>query len=262
MKTASAQQTAQWFEPQTEKLRVELASARAKLAKFQRDSLLLATTSTADVESDSLNAATGALSSAKNQLLNLQSYLQTTTADPDDNAAEVQGPNAQAITALKSQLSNMNAELGKLRTEVGANNPRLAGLVAARKSVEAQLRTEMTNNRQQLNNKVKTLKDQIESLEKTRAAELSRMIDVQAKRDQLASLKSDVTLRQEQLERISKSADSSRMQGQLSLSQISPLDTASPPVTSRFSQNVPDYVRRYRSWLGFGSNLRSPRGSV
>ena len=60
------------------------------------------------------------------------------------------------------------------------------------------------------------------------------MIDLQAKRDQLASLKSDVTFRQEQLERISKSADSSRMQGQLSLSQISPLDTASPPVTPAF----------------------------
>ena len=51
------------------------------------------------------------------------------------------------LQSLKSQLSSMNAEIGKLRTEVGANNPRLAGLVAARKSVEAQLRTEMANNR-------------------------------------------------------------------------------------------------------------------
>ena len=33
------------------------------------------------------------------------------------------------------------------------------------------------------------------------------MIDLQAKRDQLASLKSDVTFRQEQLERISKSGE-------------------------------------------------------
>ena len=43
MKIASAQQTAQWFEPQTEKLRSDLAAARAKLAKFQEDAQLLAT---------------------------------------------------------------------------------------------------------------------------------------------------------------------------------------------------------------------------
>ena len=232
MKTAAAQQTAQWFEPQTEKLRAELAAAREKLAKFQRDAQLLNTTSTADTDSNPLNAASGELSNAKTQLFRIETYLATTTDSLDDT--NVEGPNAPLITPLKTQLNGMNAEIGKLRTEVGANNPRLLGLVAARKSVEAQLHTEIANNRDQLVKKTKTLKEQIASLEKTRAVELSKMIDLQAKRDQLASLKSDVTFRQEQLERISKSANSSRMQGQLSLSQISPLDMASPPITPAF----------------------------
>jgi succinoglycan biosynthesis transport protein ExoP len=236
MKIASAQQTAQWFEPQTEKLRAELAAARAKLAKFQRDSQLLATTSTTDADSGPLLAVSSELSNAKSQLLKLEIYLQT--ANPDDSSAELQGPLATVITTLKSQLNAMNAEIGKLRTEVGANNPRLAGLVAARKSVDAQLQTEIKNNRAQMGDRLKTLKEQIDSLEKTRGVELRKMIDLQAQRDQLASLKSEVTFRQEQLERISKSADSSRMQGQLSLSNISPLDMATPPVTPAFPKTM------------------------
>src|SRR5262249_52085124 len=113
-------------------------------------------------------------------------------------------------------------------------NPRLMGLIAARKSLENQLHTEIVNNRGQLATRVNVLKEQIETLEKTRAAELRRMIELQAKRDELATLKTDVALRQDQLVRISKSADSSRLQGQLSLSQISPLDTATPPITPAF----------------------------
>src|SRR5262249_12093217 len=156
---------AQWFEPQTEKLRAELAGARAKLAKFQHDAQLLNTTTTVDSDSEPLVAVSAELSKARTQLVGLESYLQTTAADPGDSITEIQGPNAQSITALKNQLNNMNAEIGKLRTEVGANNPRLAGLVAARKSVEVQLHTEIANNRAQLEKKTKTLKEQIESLE-------------------------------------------------------------------------------------------------
>jgi polysaccharide biosynthesis transport protein len=64
--------------------------------------------------------------------------------------------------------------------------------------------------------------------------ELKRMIDVQAQRDQMATLRNEVELRQAQLQGVSKSASASRMQGQLSLSSISPLDAATPPVTPAF----------------------------
>jgi uncharacterized protein involved in exopolysaccharide biosynthesis len=78
------------------------------------------------------------------------------------------------------------------------------------------------------------LNEQIASLEKARSVELKKMIEVQAQRAQMATLRNDVELRQAQLQGVSKSASASRMQGQLSLSSISPLDTAIPPVTPAF----------------------------
>jgi uncharacterized protein involved in exopolysaccharide biosynthesis len=234
MKITSAQQTAQWFEPQTDKLRADLAGAREKLAKFQHDTQLLATTSTSDPESDPLQAVTVELSNAKTQLVKLQSHLQAIAANPGDRLTEVPGADNTVVTGLKSQLNSLNADIGRLRSEVGANNPRLMALVAARKSVESQLETEIANSRKQLTTRVAALKGQIADLEKARSAETQKMIDLQAQRAQLASLKQDVDFREQQLLNAAKSAGASRLQSQLSLSNISPLDTATPPVTPAF----------------------------
>jgi uncharacterized protein involved in exopolysaccharide biosynthesis len=233
MKIVSAQQTAQWFEPQMEKLRADLNAAREKLAKFQRDAQLLATTA-GDPEGNPLQAVTAELSNAKTQLVKVESALQVIAANPGDRLTEVPGADNTMVTGLKSQLNTLNADIGRLRSEVGANNPRLVALVAARKSVESQLETELANSRKQLTTRVSALKGQIETLEKARSAEVQKMIDLQAQRAQLASLKQDVDFREQQLLTAAKSASASRLSSQLSLSNISPLDTATPPVTPAF----------------------------
>ena len=233
MKIASAQQTAQWFEPQTEKLRSDLAAARAKLAKFQEDAQLLATSGTGDPESGPLNAVTTELSSARTQLVRLESQLQATAADPTDTT-DVQASDAPPVLTLRGQLHAIDAQIENFRSEVGANNSRMKALVAQRETMKTQLRTEIAAYRQQMVTRTMALKQQIESLEKTRSVELKKMIDVQAQRDQMATLRNEVELRQAQLQGVSKTASASRMQGQLSLSSISPLDTATPPVTPAF----------------------------
>jgi uncharacterized protein involved in exopolysaccharide biosynthesis len=160
--------------------------------------------------------------------------LQAIAANPGDRLTEVPGADNTAVAGLKSQLNTVNADIGRLRSEVGANNPRLMALVAARKSLESQLETEIANSRKQMATRVTALKGQIESLEKQRSAETQKMIDVQGQRAQLASLKQDVEFREQQLFGAAKSASASRLQGQLSLSNISPLDAATPPVTPAF----------------------------
>jgi succinoglycan biosynthesis transport protein ExoP len=250
MKIASAQQTAQWFEPQTEKLRSDLAAARAKLAKFQEETQLLATGAN-DPESGPLNAVTAELSNARAQLVRLDSQLQATAADPTDTT-DVQASDAPPVLTLRGQLHAIDGQIENFRTEVGANNSRVKALVAQRETMKKQLRTEIAAYRQQMVTRTMALKQQIESLEKTRSVELKKMIDVQAQRDQMATLRNEVELRQAQLQGVSKTASASRMQGQLSLSSISPLDPATPPVTPAFPKLLQIMLAGIGAGLGLG----------
>ncbi len=128
---------------------------------------------------------------------------------------------------MKANLANINAEIGKLRAEVGENNPKLSNLLVTRNSLQYQIATEIKA-------RDKALRGQIQFLEQARAAELQRVISVQAQRDQLASLQREVDVRQEQIDAATKAAGAARLQSRLSFSNISMLDAATPPGSPAF----------------------------
>jgi uncharacterized protein involved in exopolysaccharide biosynthesis len=238
MKVSSAQQTAQWFNPQMDKLRTELAAARDKLAEFQRDTKLLAPSLNGDSENSQLMSVTNDLSSARATLSALESRL---NAQSDEGAAEPgesSDPDAQLLIALKAKLASVATDIGRLQVEVGANNPKLSALRATLKSLQDQIRTETANFRDKLVDRIRVLKQQIASLESARTVALQRMIDIQAQRDRLASLVREVDFRQEQLDGASKAAAQARMQSQLSFSNISVIDAASPPISPAFPKFI------------------------
>ncbi len=234
MKIASAQQTAQWFEPQTEKLRAEVVSAREILAKFQRDSDLLVAETNGDSQGSAIVALTNDLLNAKAQLLRIESQTHATAGNADSGTTDIAVTDSPLITTIKGKLAQVNEEIGSLRTAVGSNNPKSKVLLETRKSLQEQLRAEIAANRQETVRRTAALKDQIEFLEKARSEELQKMIDLQDKRYQLNSLQREVEFRQQQLDNAAKSAAAARMQSQLSLSSLSTLDTATAPVTPAF----------------------------
>jgi polysaccharide biosynthesis transport protein len=234
IKIASARQTAEWFEPQTEKLRADLVAAREKLAKFQRESQTLAPNAGNDSQSTPMLAVTTQLSNAQAQLLDVERQLAASAGNAEAGTTETQATDSAFMTTLKGRLAQVNQEIGTLRTTVGSNNAKLMALLEARKSLQEQLRAEISTNRQELTKRAKSLKDQIAFLEKVSAAEVEKMIAIQGNRDELNSLHREVEVRQQQLENVAKSAEAARMQSQLSLSNLSILDTAIPPVAPAF----------------------------
>lgn len=225
LKTAAAQQTARWFEPQMEKIQAELKIARDKLAKFQRENNLVAVKDNNDSENSQLVAVTNELSSARSQLLLLQSQ----TGDAPSTARKSLSilPDSPNLVAIKGNLATVNAEIGKLRGEVGENNPKLVNMLATKRSLESQIATEVVA-------RSKALQDQIQFLEKSRADQLQRMISVQAQRDELTGLQREVEARQEQVDNATKVAGQARLQSRLSFANISVLDNATPPGSPAF----------------------------
>ena len=235
MKVAAAQQTASWFEPQIEKLRTDLETSRAKLVAFQNENKLLAPSAGGTDNDISPLVATGNdLSGAKAQLLALQS--QVSAIDSGQGASTQQNNllDSQTLTNLKSLLSNINSDLVRARTELGGNNPKVQALIASQRSVQDQIAAELTNIRRTAAAKMKALQDQIAALETNYSDQYGKMISVQARRDQLASMQREVTFRQDQFDTAQKSAAAARMQGQLSFSNVTTLDNATPPATPTF----------------------------
>ncbi len=251
MKVSSAQQTAQWFSPQMDKLRADLAAARDKLSEFQRETKLLAPSSSGDSENSQLMAVTNDLSSAKATRSALESQLQALSDEGTAESGDSSDPDSQLLNSLKTKLASVTADIGRLQIEVGANNPKLLALRATLRSLQDQIRAETVNFHDKLVNRIRALKRQIESLQNARGVALQRMIDVQAQRDRLASLTRDVDFRQEQLDAAAKAAAQARLQSQLSFSNISVIDSASPPVTPAF----PKFLLVVLAGIGAGLSL-------
>jgi uncharacterized protein involved in exopolysaccharide biosynthesis len=231
-KVDAAQKASSWLSPQVDKIRIDLADARDRLAKFQSESKLLAP-SAADAENDQLVAATNELSKAKAELVALQSQL-TAPALTAAGSNDAQSLDLQTLGNLRSGLSSIDSDIAKLQTEVGANNPRLLEKFSVRQSLQKQLDTQVDEYRKKLKDRITTQIGKIVQLEKVRAERLTDMIYVQAQRDKLSTLMHDVAFYQEETERMQRAANHSRLQSQLSFSNIAVVDTATPPTSVSF----------------------------
>ena len=237
MKAAFAQQSADWFNPQIDKLRGDLAKTKRALADFQVQNNLVGPTANADAESDQLTAVTAELSKTRAELVSLKSlYAGAPAAVTESNDAQT--VDQQTLTALRSNLSLVEAEITKLQREIGSNNPKLQERLSTKRSLKDQIDTLIAENRRRLAERIAAHEDKIASLEKARAAQVKSMIDVQNKREQLAVLKLDVETRQAELERASHAATQARMQGQYSFSNITILDKATPPTEAAFPKLI------------------------
>jgi uncharacterized protein involved in exopolysaccharide biosynthesis len=230
LKTAAATQTATWFAPQMEKMKAGLKEASDKLAAFQSQTKLLAPSKDA-VDSDSarLAAIDSELTAAKNKLLLVQSHgesggAKTPTADQKGASLLAESP---TLLANKVELAKVNSDIGRLSSEIGPNNPKLASLYAAKHTLEQQINNEIKN-------RDVALKQQISFLEDSRGKLVQKMISEQSERDQLAALKMEVQTRQAQIESATKTANEARLQSRLSFLNISVLDKAVPPGSPAF----------------------------
>jgi succinoglycan biosynthesis transport protein ExoP len=231
LKASAAQQTAQWLDPQMEKMRADLKLASEKLEKFQREANSLAPTIGNDTETSQLVAITTELTNAKSQLLLLQSQTnpKNQNVPAEKNLALL--PDSPTLIAIKQNLATVIAEIGKLQAEVGENNPKMINLRATRRSLEDQIRIEVAS-------RDKALKEQIQFLEQAREAQMQKLISHQAQRDQLSSLQREVQMRQEQIDSSAKSAETARLQSRLSFLNITTLDSATPPSSPAFPKFI------------------------
>lgn len=247
-KVSGAQQIAQWFEPQIEKLRLEVEEARQRVMRYQTANRL-APTGTNDVEMNSLQQASNDLATARAELLKVRTAL-SQNLDVAEGQTAPQPFDSPLMQSLKSNLANTLSEIGKLQASVGANNPRLLALVATQRSITQQINAERREIRAQLQRRLKTLEAEVASFEGARADQLASILSIQEQRGQLAMLGKDLEVKQERHIAAMRASSTARLQGQLSFSNIASLDRAVTPIAPSFPK--PTLVIPAAMAAGFG----------
>jgi polysaccharide biosynthesis transport protein len=236
MKGSASQKAAAWYAPQMDKIRSDLADAREKLARFQSESKLL-TALTADSENDQLIAVTADLTRAKGELVALQTQFNS-PAPTAATSNDAQTIDLQTFAALRSNLSNIDADIAKTQLETGANNPKLLEKLALRTSLQKQMQAAIDDYRKKLADRIATQTERVATLQKAYAERLDNMVNIQGQREQLVSLTRQVVFFQEELERLQRAASQARLQSQLSFSNITMIDTATPPMSVAFPKPI------------------------
>ena len=252
-KVSGAQQIAQWFEPQIDKLRLEVEEARQRVMRYQTANRL-APTGTNDVEMSSLQQATNDLSTARAELLKVRTALSQNLDTPEGQSAP-QPFDSPLMQSLKNNLAATLSEIGKLQASVGANNPRLLALVATHRSIIQQINTERREIRAQLERRLKTLDAEVASFEGARADQLASVLSIQEQRGQLAMLGRDLEVKQERYVSAMRASSAARLQGQLSFSNIAPLDRAVTPIAPSFPKPMLVIPAALAAGLGLGMIL-------
>jgi polysaccharide biosynthesis transport protein len=232
MKAASGDQSARWFEPQINDLRTQVGVARDALAKYQKNTNVVAINGlVADTESNALSAVSQQLSTAKAALTAMQTRLDSgstdITMDPSD-------PDLQMVNSLKEKLTSSLVAADAAKTNLGANNPRMVSESANAASLRKQIADATDKMRDHLKQRVASMKDQISRLEAAQADAQKDLIAVQGQRDQLYDLQRDVGMRMEELNAREKMASQARLQSKLTFADVAVLDKATPPIEPAF----------------------------
>src|SRR3954470_10823865 len=143
-----ARESAVWFDEQLKTLRTNLETAQAKLSAYQREHGFSALDERSDIENSKLSELSGqmvvaqtAASDAAVRLKQLNDFLQR-GADPR-NIPDILGN--PLVQSMKAQLSQSEARLDMLSSQLGANHPDLQRLRADIATQKQKIRDEIAN---------------------------------------------------------------------------------------------------------------------
>ena len=231
IKAAEAEQTARWYAPQLDELRKGLDEARAALRAFQAKENMVAPSLGGDSETDQYMAIGDQLSKARGVLTALQSRLASDSTDLSNDPSD---PDLQILASLRRKLAIAEGDIAAAKSALGARNPKIvaqrANLAATRREI-----SEATDKmREHLKERIELAQTEVASLEAQQLAAQKSLVEVQAKRDRLSQLESNVRFRGYEFNDRKNAAEAAKLKSKLTFSAMTVLDKAAPPVTPSF----------------------------
>ncbi|HWI82321.1 chain length determinant protein EpsF [Ramlibacter sp.] len=218
LKTAPAKRYADWFDQQVTAARERLEKAQDKLSAFQEKAGIISSNEQGDYE-------TARLSELSQQLMVAQGRRR---AGAGETSSEV----------LQSPLvNNMRADVAKLESKVqeasatmGPNHPKMVQMEAELRSMRSRLAAESARLGTAAAVSTQASASRIRELQDAIAAQKARVLATNKQRGELSVLQREVDTAQKAFETVSASAAQSRLQSQMTQSNVVFLGSAVEPL--------------------------------
>jgi chain length determinant protein EpsF len=258
LRVEPARDSATWFDEQLKALRTNLETTQAKLSAYQREHGFSAIDERADVESAKLSelsaqmiAAQAAASDAVTRLNQLNDFVKR-GADPRNMPDILANP---LVQSMKAQLSQSEARLEMLSSQLGANHPDLQRLRADIATQRQNIRDEIGNVAAGIRNTQRIAERREAELRQAANAQKTRMLNLNKGRDEMSVLIKEVDSAQRALDAANSRFTQENLQSRSSQANVMLLSLAVPPLSPRFPKLMLNVPIGILVGLFFGINL-------
>lgn len=230
-----AKQITRWYDQQLATLRTSLVEKQDALSAYQEKHEILVTSDRLDLESTKLAELSSMLIAAQNERLN------NTNRNANRGAISAQALENPQIQRLSSELAQAQARLSDLLTRVGENHPQYRQTQGEVDSLNAQLNQALRFINGSVRSSVELSQSREDQLKAELAAQKERVLQFSRNRNELTLLQQEVDNAQAAYDAALARATQTKLESQAALTDISILNTATPPVrptSPRTSMNL------------------------
>jgi len=241
LRVEPAKQTATWFGEQLRTLRTNLETAQANLAQYQREKGIHASDERFDVESAKLNELSAQLTQAQTttfDALSRQRQLKEFLARGADPASLPDILANSLIQGMKSQLTQSEAKLDQVSSQLGANHPEVQRLNADIAAQRAKIRSEVETVAASINNTASIAQRREAELRTAVAEQKSKLLRANQGRDEITVMLKEVEAAQRAYETASQRYAQTNLESQTTQTNIAVLNRAIAPLQSSWPKPV------------------------
>ena len=237
LRVEPARQSALWFDDQLQSLRKNLEAAQTRMSEYQREKGFTAADERLDMEAGRLQELSGQYTAAQAQAADASSKLRQLTDFINRGANPETLPDILAnplVQNLKVQLQQTESRLEQTSSQLGKNHPEVSRLEADLVSQRAKLRAEINVAAASIRNTANIASRREGELRNAMAEQKTRLLKLNQGRDEFQVLMKEVDNAQKAFDLASQRFQQTNLESQASLTNISVLSAAVPPVKESF----------------------------
>ena len=228
MRVDPAKQYSNFFDSRAKDAREKLEAAQAKMSTYQQEKGIIATDERLDIENTKLNELSSQLVSM--QAVASESHVRQAQAQGGsaDQMQEVMG--SGVISGLKSELSRSEISLQEMSNRLGDNHPQVVEAKLAIDGLKSKIEVETRRATSSVGVSANINRQRVAELRGSLEAQRNKLLRMKGMRDEGAVLARDVESAQRAYDAVVGRLNQSTLESQATLSNVSVLTPATPPV--------------------------------
>lgn len=226
LKVEPARQYAKWFDGQNATLREDLEAAQKRLSDFQQKQGIVAADERLDMENARLSELSSQLSMVQAQRVDARS--RQSQANNAESLPEVMSNGL--IQSLKADLARQEGMRDQLAGRLGTNHPDVAKVDAEIGNLRQRINTEVRRIVSSLGTNTRASQQREADIKAALEAQKKRVLDLKAKRDQIAVLQRDVENAQRAYDLVTQRLAQTNLESQTQQTNVAVLTPAVAPL--------------------------------